>query len=357
MRPTLLCEAAPLRRTSLRAFGTGWPCEVSDHDAQLRVSVVTMRPMLLYLAVAPLVGYCGFGLILYLRQSRFVYWPKRGTWPTPNKIGLEFEDVVFRTSDGLLLNGWYVPAGGPGFTVLFCHGNGGNIAHRLDSISLFHDLGLSCFIFDYRGYGDSEGKPTEKGTYLDAEAAYRWLTEQKGVPPNDIVILGRSLGGSVATYLAGRVKARALVAESTFTSYVDMAKIYFPYMPVRWFARFGYNTGDYIKKIDCPVMLIHSRDDEVVPFKFGLELYWAANEPKEFVAISGSHNDGFLVSGDLYRKAWQKWLRFLEEYETGVAGRPCSAKQRFAAQDERVSQQPRMTRSATFGDRNLGLRK
>lgn len=310
---------------------------MSDHNAQFRVSVVTMKSMLLYLAVAPLVAYCGFGLILYLMQSRFVYWPKQGTWTTPNKIGLEFEDVVFRTSDGLLLNGWYVPADGPGLTVLFCHGNGGNIAHRLDSINLFHDLGLSCFIFDYRGYGDSEGKPTEKGIYLDAEAAYRWLTEEKGTRPEDIIILGRSLGGSIAAHLAGEVKVRGLVMESTFTSYVDMAKTYFPYMPVRWFARFGYNTVDYIKKIDCPVMLIHSRDDEVVPFKFGLKLYRSANEPKEFVAISGSHNDGFLVSGDLYPGAWQKWLRFIEEYET-------------EAESRQVPQETRMTRRATYAD-------
>ena len=188
--------------------------------------------------------------------------------------------------------------------------------HRLDSINILYNLGLDCFIFDYHGYGSSEGKPSEEGTYLDVAAAYKWLTEKKRISPNNIILFGRSLGGSIAAQLATKVKAKALIIESTFTSYVDIGKRFYPYMPVRWFARFSYRTIDYVKNVHCPVMIIHSRNDEVVPFEFGLELYETANEPKEFVDIFGSHNDGFLVSGEIYKKAWIQWLKFLKEYKS-----------------------------------------
>ncbi len=272
--------------------------------------------MLLSFFVVLFIAYWGLGVILYIMQPTFLYSPLREVPYTPDELGLDFENVEFKTDDGLRLTGWYIPVENSQYTVLFCHGNGGNIMHRLDSINLFYKLGLNCFIFDYRGYGESEGKPSEEGTYLDAMAAYRWLTEEKKTSPDDIIIFGRSLGGSIAAQLATKVKARALIIESTFTSYIDIGKKFYPYMPVCWFARFSYRTIDYVKDVRCPVMFIHSRNDETVPFEFGLELYEAANEPKEFVEIFGSHNDGFLVSSEIYKKGWTKWLRFLKEYET-----------------------------------------
>ena len=271
--------------------------------------------MLIYIAGVLFIAYLGWAVMLYIMQPKFLYGPVREVAYTPGELGLVFEDVAFKSSDGLQLSGWYMPAKSSEFTVLFCHGNGGNIAHRLDSINIFHDLGLNCFIFDYRGYGNSEGAPCEEGTYLDAGAAYKWLREEKKISPDNIIIFGRSLGGSIAAQLASKVKARALVIESAFTSYIDIGKKFYPYMPVRWFARFSYRTIDYIKNVDCPVMLIYSRNDDIVPFEFGPELYEAANEPKEFVEILGSHNDGFLVSGEIYKKAWTKWLKFLKEYK------------------------------------------
>ncbi len=279
-----------------------------------------MGSMLTSIFVVLLVAYLGLGTILYFMQPKFLYCAVREVLYTPDELGMDFEDVVFKTDDGLHLNGWYVPAENSQLTVLFCHGNGGNIMHRLDSINIFYKLGLNCFIFDYRGYGNSEGKPGEEGTYLDAEAAYEWLTKEKKISPNDIIIFGRSLGGSIATQLASKVQTRALIIESTFTSYVDIGRKFYPYMPVRLFARFGYRTMDYIKDVHCPVMIIHSRSDDIVPFEFGLELYEVANEPKEFVEIFGSHNEGFLVSGEIYKKAWIEWLQFLKESESG-AGR------------------------------------
>jgi fermentation-respiration switch protein FrsA (DUF1100 family) len=274
-----------------------------------------MGSMLIYITGVLLIAYLGWGAMLYIMQPKFLYGPVREVAYTPSELELDFEDITFKSSDGLRLSGWYIPVEGSELAVLFCHGNGGNIAHRLDSINIFHNLGLNCFIFDYRGYGSSEGKPNEQGTYLDAGAAYQWLREEKKISPDNIIIFGRSLGGSIAAQLAGKVKARALVIEGAFTSFADIGQKFYPYMPVRWFARFNYRTIDYIKKVNCPVMLIYSRNDDIVPFEFGPELYEAANEPKELVEIFGSHNDAFLVSGEIYQKAWAKWLKFLKEYK------------------------------------------
>lgn len=267
--------------------------------------------MLLYVGAALVAVYAGFGLVLLFSQARLLYRPIRDVAFTPEDVGLDFEDVTFQTQDGVALNGWYVAADGASFTVLFCHGNAGNIMHRLDTVSLFHSLGLNCFVFDYRGYGRSEGRPTEVGTYRDARAAYDWLTQRKGVAAEQIVLFGRSLGGSIAAHLAGQVETRAVVVESAFTSYPDMGARMYPYMPVRLFARFRYDTRAHLARARCPVLVMHSPEDELVPFEFGRRLFEAAREPKRFVEITGGHNDGFLTSGDLYRNAWTEWLDFV----------------------------------------------
>jgi len=271
--------------------------------------------ILIEIAVVLLVIYSILGWSLFFMQPTFIYKPTNKISYTPEELSLDFEDVTFETSDGLELNGWYVPAKDAQYTLLFCHGNGGNIMHRLDSLSLFNELGLSCFIFDYRGYGNSQCKPSEDGTYIDAMAAYKWLREEKHVKADEIIIFGRSIGGSIAAHLATNVPSRSLVIESTFTSYADLGQKIYPYMPVRLFARFGYHTARYLKQVNCPVMIVHSRDDETIPFEFGLELYSGANEPCEFVEIRGSHNDGFLISGEVYENAWTNWLVQMKEGE------------------------------------------
>jgi fermentation-respiration switch protein FrsA (DUF1100 family) len=279
------------------------------------LSITIMVSVLIYIAVVLFIAYWIWGVILYIMQPKFLYSPLREVVYTPADLELGYENVVFKSRDGLELTGWYIPAAGTEFTILFCHANGGNMMHRLDSINIFHNLGLSCFIFDYRGYGNSQGKPSEEGTYLDAETAYNWLIEEKKIPPEKIIIFGRSLGGSIAAKLASKVKAGALIVESAFTSYADIGKKFYPYMPVRWCARFSYRTIDFIRDVRCPVMFIYSKNDEVVPFEFGLELYEAANKPKEFIEIFGSHNDGFLVSGETYKEAWTKWIKFVKQYQ------------------------------------------
>jgi len=262
-----------------------------------------------------LLAYAILAMALFFMQSSFLYSPVGQVPYNPADINLPFEQVVFETEDRLKLSAWYIPAEKADFTVLFCHGNGGNMTHRLDTINILNELGLNCFIFDYRGYGASEGKPSEAGTYRDAKAAYNWLTKNKKINPEKIILFGRSLGGSIAAYLTTKVDAKALVIESSFTSYVDIGKKFYPYMPVRLAAIYSYPTIDYVRNIHLPLLIIHSRNDEVIPFEFGLRLYDAANEPKEFVEISGTHNDGFLFSGEIYRNAWSNWLEFLKKYK------------------------------------------
>jgi len=275
-----------------------------------------LKSMLISIITVLLAVYMGLGLILYFMQPSFLYSPFREMSYDPGDLGFAFEKVVFKADDGIKLSGWYIPAEKAKLTVLFCHGNGGNMAHRLDTINIFSELGINCFIFDYRGYGTSQGKPSELGTYLDADAAYRWLTEKKKVKPENIIIFGRSLGGSIAAHLAGTVKARTLIIESAFTSYADIGSKFYPYMPVRLFARYSYKTIDYIQQVRCPAMIIHSRNDEVIPFEFGLKLYESANEPKKFIEIFGSHNDGFLHSAEIYKRGWAEWLGFLKDYHS-----------------------------------------
>jgi len=270
------------------------------------------------------IAYIGLALILYFMQPKFVYDPIKELPYNPAELGLDFEQVTFRTGDRLNLHGWFVPAtakplgeAGPApnaeFTVLYCHGNGGNMMFFLDTVNLLNSLGVNCFVFDYRGYGSSQGTPSENGTYLDVRAAYRWLTKKKGIAPQQIIIFGWSLGASVAAYLASKVRSAGLIIEGAFTSYAAIGSKYYPYMPVKWFARFRYPTIDYVRKVKCPVMVIHSRDDETVPFEFGLELYDAANEPKEFVELRGGHNEAYMISSETYKKSWLNWLAFLRD--------------------------------------------
>jgi fermentation-respiration switch protein FrsA (DUF1100 family) len=290
----------------------------------LVIMSIIMGSMFILFAGVLLTTYLVLAIVLYIMQPKFLYSPERDISGTPDELSLNFEDVVFKSADGMDLSGWYIPAENSKLTLLFCHGNGGNIAHRLDSINIFNNLGLNCFIFDYRGFGNSPGKPSEEGTYMDAMAAYKWLTKEKKIPADDIIIFGRSLGGSIAAQLASKVEVGAMVVESTFTSYIDIGKEYYPYMPVKWFAMFSYKTIDYIKEVHCPVMLIYSGNDEIVPFRFGLKLYEAANEPKEFIEIFGSHNDCFLTSGEIYIEVWEKWLKFLVEHRNQSVGRRVS---------------------------------
>jgi fermentation-respiration switch protein FrsA (DUF1100 family) len=247
-------------------------------------------------------------VLVFLFQSSLVYFPMHSVSAAPKKIGLDFEELQLKTRDGVTLSGWFIPAKEQRGVLLFCHGNAGNISHRLESIRIFHDLGLSILIFDYRGFGQSEGSISEKGTYLDAEAAWEHLVEERHIDPSEIILFGRSIGGAVAARLATRQQAAALILESTFTSITDLGAQVYPYLPIRLLSRYDYNTLSYLQQIDMPLLIIHSPDDEIIPFTHAKALYESASEPKEFLEISGDHNTGFFISGEQYIDGIDRFL-------------------------------------------------
>lgn len=257
-------------------------------------------------------------LLMYALQSQMIYHPQKEIFVTPSEAGLPFENVQFQTKDGINLHGWFVPADSSRTTVLYFHGNAGNISGRMETIQLLHQLGLNVFIFDYRGYGKSEGKPAEEGTYRDATAAWKYLTADRKIPERRIVVMGRSLGGSIAAWLAARHEPAAAVIESTFISAADLGADIYPWLPVRWMIRYDYNTMENIKKLKVPLFMAHSRDDQVVPFHHGQKLFKEANDPKTFVELRGSHASGFWESGEKYRRSLRRFLESHTVYQSKI---------------------------------------
>jgi fermentation-respiration switch protein FrsA (DUF1100 family) len=259
-----------------------------------------------------LLGYLTICIWIYAFQGRLVYFPEREILATPGDLGLEYRDVTFETEDAVKLHGWYVPAENARGTVLFCHGNAGNISGRVPLLQILNRLGLSVFIFDYRGYGLSEGSPSEEGTYRDIFAALAHLEEGEGIPASEVIVLGRSIGGGVAIRLAEARELGGLIVDSSFTSATDLGQKVYWWLPIRFLARYRYDSLSRVGAIRCPSLFIHSVDDDVVPIAMGRRLYEAAPEPKQFLEIRGGHADSFLVSADLYRKGIEAFLDSLE---------------------------------------------
>jgi fermentation-respiration switch protein FrsA (DUF1100 family) len=272
---------------------------------------------LLHIAAVVLIGYGGLLGLVYVFQSRLIYFPGIAgisSGATPADMGLRYEEVWLRSSDDLRLHAWFIPADRARATLLFFHGNAGNISHRLDSIAIFQQLRLAVFILDYRGYGHSEGRPGEDGTYRDAEAAWRYLTLERNLPPGEIVIFGRSLGAAIAAWLAARVQPAALIIESAFTSVADVAAKYYWFLPVRALARYRYDTLTYLSEVSCPLLVVHSAQDEIIPVEHGKRLFAAAREPKAYLELRGGHNDGFFVSRSIYTQGMDAFLnQYLNE--------------------------------------------
>jgi len=254
------------------------------------------------------IGYLLLILYVYARQGSMLYFPSREIVSTPLSIGLFYEELTLRTVDGIDISAWYIPADAALGLVLFCHGNAGNISHRIDSIRIFHGLGLGVLIFDYRGYGRSQGSPDEEGTYRDAEAGWDYLVKGLHVRPEKIVIFGRSLGSAVAAEIALRKQAGMLIMESGFTSVPDLGARFFPHLPVGLISRYQYASISKVGRIKIPKLFIHSPDDEIVPYDHGVKLFEQAGEPKEFLRIAGGHNEGFLLSGGPYVEGLKAFL-------------------------------------------------
>ncbi len=236
----------------------------------------------------------------WLTQDRMLYFPTRELDADPGAAGLPFEEVGLETADGVRLHAWYLPHPEPRGALLFLHGNAGNISHRLDSLAIFHRLGLATLILDYRGYGRSEGTPGETGTYLDAEAGWRHLVEARGFAAERIVIFGRSLGGAVAARAAARHRPAGLILESTPTSIVDLGAELYPWLPVRLLARHRYPAAAHLSGYPGPVLVAHSRHDEIVPFHHAERLLAPLGPRGRLLPMRGGHNDGFLATGPAY---------------------------------------------------------
>jgi len=253
--------------------------------------------------------------MLRLFEHSQVYHPDRTLRATGAELGRPFEDVFFSTRDGLELNGWFYPAdaGSPRerLAVLLCHGNAGNIGDRLETCALLLEMGLSVFLFDYRGYGRSQGRPTEEGTCLDAQAAHQWL-ERKGFAGRNLIAVGESLGGGVASELALREPLGGLVLQSTFTSMPDIGAEVFPWLPVRWLASIKYDTHSKLPQLHLPVLVIHSRSDGLIGFHHAERNFAAANEPKLFCEIKGDHYH-LLEDGEKIRAGLEEFLPLVEQ--------------------------------------------
>lgn len=269
---------------------------------------------MLKLGILFVVAYLILLAIVFFNQERLLYLPNtpgRELTARPADIGLDYEDVSLEADGEVTLHGWFIGGSSPR-VLLFFHGNAGNISHRLPSIRQFHELGLSVLIVDYRGYGASSGEPGEAGMYRDAEAAWRYLTATRNVVPDDIVVFGRSLGGSVAARLAAQERPGALIVESAFTSVPDVAQEAYPWLPARWLSRMRHSTREFLKDVRCPVLVVHGRSDSIVPFHHGERLFEAANEPRTFLALDGGHNDAFVRDETNYLAGVRSFLSGLD---------------------------------------------
>lgn len=262
------------------------------------------------LFVLVLLGALYAGLVIF--EDRFIYFPTEEITATPADAGLEFEEVYFDTDDGLSLHGWWIPGRTGDATLLWFHGNGGNLSDRVGILELLHaELDVGVFIFDYRGYGRSEGSPSERGLYTDARAALEAATASSGAEARDIVLYGQSLGAAVAVELATERESRAVVLEAPFTSVPDMARHHYGWLPVAPLLRTDFDSESRIAGIDASLLMLQGNQDEIVPVNLGRRLFDAAREPKEFVTIDGAgHNDIYLMDG--YVAALRSFLRSLE---------------------------------------------
>lgn len=243
-------------------------------------------------------------------EHAFLYFPERAIFMTPASVRLEFEDVFFRAADGTRLHGWYLPGETDKPLVVFCHGNAGNISHRVDNLRLLRGLGLSVFIFDYRGYGRSAGKASEEGTYSDLRGAINWLQE-KGWTPEQLIYFGRSVGAAIALQLALEQPPAALILESPFTSIRAMGRHHYPllWLLAGWAFDARYNNLAKIGRLKVPLLIFHGDRDNIVPQRMGRELFESAPQPKSFYSIPrAGHNDTYELGGERY---WQQWREFI----------------------------------------------
>jgi uncharacterized protein len=264
--------------------------------------------------------YAVLCLLVFFFHRRLIYFPYSALVSTPSEAGLDYRDVFFDAADGPKIHGWIVePFPGatgavvsPRANLLFFHGNGGNLSYSVEALRTFAVMGYRTLAIDYRGYGRSGGSPHEEGLYRDAEAALRFFCDEYGLRADEVVYVGRSLGGGVALELALREKPAALVLESPFASIRDMAGMMGYLFPLRLLLGDRYDNVGKVGGLDCPLLVIHSGEDEVVPFRQGVRVFEAAAEPKEFIEIRGGHDEGYYESGSVYTEGFMQFVAGVE---------------------------------------------
>ncbi len=268
---------------------------------------------LLVIVVAVAGTYAAIVVLVLLLQAKAIFPATGNVYRTPEVYGWDYDDVRVVSAEGEQTHGWFIKAREPRGTVLFSHGNAGNIADRLESASLFLKLGLNVLVYDYGGYGLSTGRPSEERACADIRAMWDYLTGTRGTEPGEIVLFGRSLGGGMTADLATSVKPAAVILESTFTSIPDRAAEMFPWLPMRSLIRVEFDNAGKVPLITSPLLIVHSRDDSLIPFRHGQRLFELAREPKQFLEIRGEHNEGFVVS-------METWLDGLDSFLTPLLG-------------------------------------
>lgn len=255
------------------------------------------------------IGYLFVVLVFALMQNRLIYFPSR-LLPSPASIGIrQVKEIFFLSKDRVRICGWFLapPSGAP--FLLHFNGNAGNIAGRAQLMEMVHSNGWGMLLFDYRGYGKSEGSPGESGLYLDSQAAWDWLTTQAAIEPARIIFWGESLGCGVALNLATKQTPAGLILEAPFKSLRELAKELYPWLPVSLFLRSRFENREKIRLVKAPLLIIHGRRDEIVPFQHGKTLYELAQGQKYFLALNSSHNDIFDSGGNLYQEGIRKFVQ------------------------------------------------
>lgn len=279
-----------------------------DMPSGMEVSSITRRAhMSVLLTIASIL--LGVFLLVYFGQDHLIFPATRSIYrvPTDPPFCWAYEDVYIKVGRHTT-HGWFVPLENARGTVLFSHGNAGNIADRLESIQLLRRLGFSVLVYDYGGYGKSTGRPSEKRIYADVEAMWRHLLVERSIPPEKIVVFGRSLGGAAAAHLSAKVRPAAVVLESTFLSIPHVAREMPGGFLLSQLIRHRFPTYEKVQNITAPLLVIHSPEDSLIPFKHGQQLFVHAPGPKQFLTIHGDHNDGFVRSMEAYLAGWDHFL-------------------------------------------------
>jgi len=267
--------------------------------------------MVLLLTISVSVGW------MVAHESDYIYFPDKTMAQNPHVVGLSFRRQIFTTADGVPLHGWYMPHRHARFTLLHLHGNAGNISDRLAQYRRWHDMGLAVFAFDYRGYGLSSGAPSEEGLYADARAAWVLLTGALGIPPENIIIAGRSLGSAVASHLATQVAEQpaGLALEVPFTSIPDMSGAEYPWLPLRWFVHSRFDNAAAMARIKAPLLILSADHDEIIPDWMAGRLVEAHAQAGPLLQgrLAGGHNDFDARSEHDYRRIWLQWLSSLSQ--------------------------------------------